>query len=376
MRKKKDDGQKLAWLALDLLPQAVLIAQPGGAVVFRNQEAARALPLGDHVSEVLRDGEGVSLDWASDMAALQQELAGLVHPNVSLAGAGDRRLLVDIHMRCLGPQESSSRPAKQDEPLVLVVVEDVSLRASAERRLAASERLTAQAKAAARMAHELNNPLDGVLRYVGLAQRLAEGQAGEHLAAAKDGLMRMAEIIRDMLDASAASRGYRQSLTQLLDEAVSAFAPRAEALGVRVECNLPTGQAGLVEGADTAVDARMFQVFCNVIKNALDAMPSGGVLAIRTRVSDGQCVLTFADTGCGLTAKQVRHIFEPFYTTKPAGQGIGLGLTISRETVTALGGEIVVAPGAKIGVVVTITLPTCLPAGRSAQAVPVGSEGD
>jgi signal transduction histidine kinase len=303
------------------------------------------------------------------MAALPQEPAGLVHPNVSLAGAGERRLLVDVHMRCISPPEPSTRPAgragrlpEAGDSLVLVVVEDVSLRASAERRLAASERLTAQAKAAARMAHELNNPLDGVLRYVGLAQRLSAGQAGEHLAAAKDGLMRMAEIIREMLDASAASRGYRQPLAELLDEAVSAFAPRAEALGVRVECST-------AEGADTAVDARMFQVFCNVIKNALDAMPSGGVLAIRTHVADGQCVLTFADTGCGLTAQQARCVFEPFYTTKPAGQGVGLGLTICREAVTALGGAIAIAPGAKGGAVVTITLPT-------RQPVPVGGQGD
>jgi two-component system NtrC family sensor kinase len=216
--------------------------------------------------------------------------------------------------------------------------------------MAVSERLAARAKAAARMAHELNNPLDGVLRYVGLAQRLVEGQAAEYLAAARDGLLRMAGIIHDMLTTGPVGGGAGESLERLLQEAVSAFAPRAAALGVAVVCDL-------AEDGGAAADAGMFQVFCNVIKNALDAMPEGGTLTIRTRLRDGRCVLTFTDTGCGVTEEQARRVFEPFYTTKPTGQGVGLGLTVCREIVTALGGTITAEPGPGGGTVVAVTLP-------------------
>ena len=80
----------------------------------------------------------------------------------------------------------------------------------------------------------------------------------------------MAGIIRDMLQGG---RSGRETLGDLLEEAVSAFAPRADATGVTVTCDL-------ADGSDGPADARLFQVFCNIIKNALDAMPSGGVLTI------------------------------------------------------------------------------------------------
>jgi signal transduction histidine kinase len=349
MSKKKDDGD-LAWLALDLLPQVVLIARRSGSIIFRNLEAEKALPPGDHVAAVLCDVDGIGPDWACDVAAIWEEPTGLVHRNVSLAGAGSRRLLADVYIRRLPCLAEPVQPPESDAQAVLVVVEDVSGRASAERRLVASERLAAQAKAAARMAHELNNPLDGVLRYIGLAQRLVEGQAAEYLTAARDGLLRMAGIIHDMLSSGPAGGGPRETIERLLQEAVLAFAPRAAALGVAVVYDL-------AEDGGAEADARMFQVFCNVIKNALDAMPNGGTLTIRARLCDGQCVLAFTDTGCGLTQEQARRVFEPFYTTKPTGQGVGLGLTVCREIITALGGTIAADPGPGGGTIVAVTLP-------------------
>jgi signal transduction histidine kinase len=353
----KDDPQ-LAWSALDLLPQAVLVCEGGGAILFRNLEATRSLPRGDDACQVLRGSDPGGLPWACDVVSLQAEPSGLVHRNVSLAGAGGRRVLADVYLRaldCSSPQP----PAEESAPAVLVVVEDVSLRASAERRLAVSERLAAEAKVAARTAHELNNPLDGVLRYIGLAQRELEGRprqaarAREHLAKAQEGLLRMGGIVGDMLSQG---RSSHETLGNLLREAASAFAPRAEATGVTVTCDLAAG-------GDTGADARLFQVFCNVLKNALDAMPAGGVLTIRTQLERDRCTVEFADTGCGLTDDQAQRVFEPFYTTKPPGAGLGLGLSISREIVAALGGSIAAAPRNGGGAVLTIALPVDRPKG-------------
>ncbi len=332
--------QELARLAVDLLPHAALIVDGGGKVLARNA-AATALPAGDDIQAVLRSPGGAVVDWAADTAALAEQAGGIVQRDAALIGAGDRRLLADVYLRRLG-----------DRPEVLVLVEDVSARAAMERQLAASQRLAAAGQVTAKVAHELNNPLDGVLRYVGLAERLAGEEGRRYLAAARDGLMRMAATIHELLAGGARGElgGQRLAVEKLLAEAVTVFAPRAEAVGVSVECDL----AG---GVTAAVDGRMFQVFCNVVKNALDATPAGGTLTIRLTGGPRRCIVEFADTGCGMTPQQAERAFDPFYTTKPIGEGSGLGLAICREILSQLGGTISAAPGEDSGVVVTISVP-------------------
>jgi signal transduction histidine kinase len=337
---------ELASLALEFLPQAVLITDQAGEILVRNASAKALLRGGGHVSSVLDSPDGkMAIDWQAELAALEEEPTGLTNRGVTLAGRGDRRLLADIHVRRLAAQGAAVGA-------VLIVVEDVSGRASMERRLAASERLTAAGSVAARVAHELNNPLDGVLRYIGLAQRVAGEAAGEYLASARAGLTRMAEIVRSLLEQGGLRRQGRQkaSAEHLLDEALAAFAPRAQALGVAVVCDLADGSAVLTDGS-------VFQVFCNIIKNALDAMPNGGVLSIRMRRREDRCVIELADNGCGMTQQEAQRAFEPFYTTKPTGEGTGLGLSICREILTQLGGTITASPRKEGGVVVTVALP-------------------
>jgi len=212
----------------------------------------------------------------------------LVRRGVRLAGKGSRQLVVDVHYRSLPPLPPALVPglvpgqvpqgATLDGPYVLVLVEDVSARLSMERRQAAEERLAATGAIAAKIAHELNNPLDGVMRFLGLAQRVAGEPAGKYLDQARNGLARMAQIIRSLLDQGRPwqAAGERSPVRRLLDEAAGAMQPRAQSLGVSVVCDFDDRVDGTAEGC-------VFQVFCNVIKNALDAMPGGGVLTIRLR---------------------------------------------------------------------------------------------
>jgi signal transduction histidine kinase len=351
---------ELASLALELLPQAVLITDRAGAILVRNTAAKAMLPGGGHISGVLDSPDGkMAIDWQAELAALEDEPMGLTNRGVTLAGRGDRQLLADIHVRKLtgqaawvaaagkSPNANSAGPAG-----VLIVVEDVSGRVSMERRLAASGRLAAAGRVAARVAHELNNPLDGVMRYISLAQRVAGEAAEDYLASARAGLMRMAEIIRGLLEQGGLRRqgGQKASVEQLLDEALATFAPRAQALGVAVVCDLADGSAVLADGS-------VFQVFCNVIKNALDAMPNGGILTVRMRRREDRCVIEFGDNGCGMTEREAGRAFEPFYTTKPPGEGTGLGLSICRELLSRMGGTITAGPRKEGGVAVTVMLP-------------------
>jgi hypothetical protein len=335
--------EKLSARAMDALSQAVLLVRPDGRVVHRNAAAQRDLPGGDDLAAVLQPPEGEApLDWAAAMDALAAGPAGADPPlvrNVPLTKPGGRRMLADVQFADLGEADG--------EKLVLVAAWDVSARVCTERRLAATERLAGVADRSAQLAHELSNPLDGVLRYLGLAERAAGEDAAGHLDGARRGLERMAGTIRSLQ--SAGARGEAQPVEMLLAEAVNVMQPRADAMGVTVACDFA--------GCTGAAGAELFQVFCNVIKNALDAMPDGGVLTVRARGRQGQCVVEILDTGYGVTAPQCRRMFEPFYTTKPAAEGSGLGLAISREIVARAGGTISASPRREGGTAVTVRLP-------------------
>jgi two-component system NtrC family sensor kinase len=314
------------------------------------------LPGGWDVSSVLGDGQAAEVHWDTEMAALADGAGRLVRRGVHLAGKGSRQLVVDIHYRSLPPLPPNLAPAAApapDGPFVLVLVEDVSARLSMERRMAAEERLAATGAIAAKIAHELNNPLDGAMRFLGLAQRVAGEQAGKYLDQARTGLTRMAQIIRGLLDQGRPwqAAGERSPVRRLLDEAAGVMQPRAQSLGVSVVCDFDDRVDGTAEGC-------VFQVFCNVIKNALDAMPGGGVLTIRLRPAGGaQCEIEFADTGCGLSDQEAERIFQPFYTTKPPAEGSGLGLTICREILARVGGTIAARGRGEGGAAFTVRLP-------------------
>jgi len=336
---------ELTQLAFDVLPQAILIVDGDGCVCARNAAAMAMLPGGESIEEILGAAVNDSIVWREELAAAGAERETALR-GVTLAHSWDRRLLVDVTLRRLGPVGDDRLDA------VLVVVEDVSGRVSMERRLAASERLAASSRLAARVAHELNNPLDGVLRYIGLAERVAGQEASRYLQGARQGLTRMTRIVRDLLEKSPGglAEGERTRVEKLLDEAINVMQPRAQALGVAVMCDL-------AEDASVTVRGSVFQVFCNVIKNALDAMPEGGVLSVRMRRAEDECVLEFCDTGAGLGEADPKRIFEPFYTTKPDGQGSGLGLAMCREIVSRAGGTIAADTPAAGGTRITIRLP-------------------
>ena len=346
----QNDLQAILAGILDALSPAALIATRDGRIVLRNSVASRMLAPGDGLCEVLGLTSDKEMSWDAIRAALAGGEPRVTHRNVPIAAPGGRKLAVDVIVR---PVECRIPiPGEADGTRLLVLVEDVSARISAERRLATSQRLAATGSLAAKIAHELNNPLDGVMRYLGLAERTAGPDAAAYLQSARDGLMRMAQIIRGLLDQARPwqAAGERAGVQQLLDEAVGVMQPRAHSLGVTVICDFDDAAAGLVEGS-------VFQVFCNVIKNALDAMPAGGRLKITLAAAGAGCEVTFEDTGFGMTAEQAERVFEPFHTTKPPGEGSGLGLALCREILQHLGGSIAAEPNPAGGAVFRVNLP-------------------
>ncbi|HVX83732.1 MAG TPA: HAMP domain-containing sensor histidine kinase [Phycisphaerae bacterium] len=225
----------------------------------------------------------------------------------------------------------------------------------------------AVSKLAAKVAHELNNPLDAVLRFVSLAQRKARSgdYAGidRYLADAQFGLQRMAEILRELMDIGRetndilAARAEQISLPELIAHALRTVAGLAEQrhVALLIENSLPPN-------TPAHYDLRLSQILANLLKNAIEASPeaSGATVTLTATLApqNSALVITILDQGPGIPDALQRDLFTPFVTTKPRGKGHGLGLAISRELALSLGATLTLhTHPTPPGSLATITLP-------------------
>jgi signal transduction histidine kinase len=124
---------------------------------------------------------------------------------------------------------------------------------------------------------------------------------------------------------------------------------------VQVDFSAPPGFEKIVTEAD------LYYVFINIIKNALQAMPQGGRLAVSCSLHDPQMEIAFQDNGAGLTSEEMDQIFEPFYSTKEGAQGLGLGLPICQKILGRYDGRLVVESQRGQGTNVRVFLPYAEP---------------
>jgi signal transduction histidine kinase len=222
-----------------------------------------------------------------------------------------------------------------------------------ERRLQTSERLAMIGKLAAGVAHELNNPLDGVTRFVKLARDGLPSDSDGHdfLDAAIHGLRRMSSIVKDLLTFSrnVVIEAEEEALESLLREAVSQIvaARSGDRLDVRFDLAVP----------GIRVPRGMFQVFQNLVSNAADAVTPEGVIEISARIEDGELLLAVRDNGAGIPEEIRDRVFEPFFTTKEPGRGTGLGLSIVARIMERFGGGVSLESEVGRGTTVTVFLP-------------------
>jgi signal transduction histidine kinase len=230
---------------------------------------------------------------------------------------------------------------------VVEVWRDVSERSDLESQLSHSERLASLGVLAAGVAHEINNPLAGILAGVeSLERTLVQDAAADPRAREAADLLRVLERetkrIRDITDKLMLLAQPHSDAADWVDlnraaaDTLHLLRYQMQGQGVRA---VELFEADLPHVWGTEIGLR--SVCMNLIMNAFQAMPSGGTLTVRTsRLGKGSVAMEIADTGLGIAPQHVERIWDPFFTTKPTGQGTGLGLSITQRVVTRLGGTI------------------------------------
>lgn len=239
---------------------------------------------------------------------------------------------------------------------VLGIARDMTETKKLERQIQNAEKLASIGKLAAGVAHEINNPLGGILNCLYNLRKGTPSPARqeEYWASMEHGVRRVQKIVRQLLDFSQQHEpAFSQSdinrvVDQVLTLTTHLFAPS----GIRLEIIQGQGLPPVM------VDRHMIeQVLMNLILNAVQAMKQGGVLTIRTSVSEGICRVDVQDSGAGIPASILPRIFDPFFTTKSEGEGTGLGLSVSLGIVERHGGKISVESEVGTGSTFTLYLP-------------------
>jgi len=235
---------------------------------------------------------------------------------------------------------------------------DERLRQRAQEEIMKSERLAMIGRLAAGVAHEINNPLGGILLFSRLLLRKApvNGTDKENLERIAKEAERCQKIVQGLLDFARQREPRTESVSidDVLEMTISLLENQALFHNIEIvrqfQERLP----------DVRVDSsQMQQVFVNIIMNAAEAMDSKGTLTITTtadRVA-GLVKVSFSDTGCGISQEAMERLFEPFFTTKEVGRGTGLGLSISHGIVERHGGTLSTTSRPEEGATFVVSLP-------------------
>jgi signal transduction histidine kinase len=284
----------------------------------------------------------------------------------------EHRESVEVTTHLRGVEEETGQPTSQsfgapgghvagsgEQVGHVMILRDITKSRRTAQQTIESERLNALTLLAAGVAHEIGNPLNSLHIHLQLMERSVQKLHGEAKAElqqsidiARSEVNRLDSIVTQFLRAIRPSRPqlHPESLNTIIEEAVRFFTPEIQDRDIVVEQELRSDLPLLQLDRD-----QMKQAFYNVIKNSLEAMKRHGTLRIRTDVDDTHIMVSFVDTGSGMSAGNLSRVFEPYFTTKPSGTG--LGLLIVRRIVREHGGELSIESNEGEGLTLTIRLP-------------------
>ena len=221
----------------------------------------------------------------------------------------------------------------------LLLFDDVTQRERLEEQMSQTEKLTSLGLLAAGVAHEVNTPLAVISNYIQiLAKQMPEGDPRHTLI---DKIVkqtfRASEIVNNLLNFSrtGSSELADVDVNRVVEETLSLVAHPLKTSQIQVVKQLTEGIPAVRGSAN-----KLQQVFLNLFLNARDAMPTGGMLEVRTGSHNGSVEIEVADTGNGIPREYIHKIFDPFFTTKAGGRGTGLGLSVSYGIIKEHSGKI------------------------------------
>jgi PAS domain S-box-containing protein len=352
------------------------------AALQASQARLRAIFDGAAIGIALADAEGHILESNPVLQAMLAYSAGelremvftdFTHPEDAatdlnlyrelVAGKRERYSLDKRYMRKDGQviwarlTVSLVRTSEGEVLFAIAMVEDITEQKKLRDALLNAEKLAIAGQLGASLAHEINNPLQSVIGCLGLADKnLAAGaDVSRYLRVAREELRRTAGIVaqfRDLHRLSEPKDRRPADLNALLEQVLLLCKKKCEECRIRVRWKGADDLPPVPLGSD-----QMKQVFLNLILNALDATPEGGWLEVSTCPTiepTGVCI-SFADSGLGIAPEVLPHVFDPFYSTK--AQGLGLGLYTSSNIVEAHGGHIDVSSHLGEGATFSVWLP-------------------
>ncbi|WP_428679146.1 ATP-binding protein [Sphingopyxis sp.] len=347
------------------------------------------------LSELIRNERAILAERnriaASDRASLNQaillfSLLGAVAAVIAIAATvslvraeGERRVARRETLfeadRAMQLEAAVDERTAELERANLALRSEMSEREAAEAQLRQAQKMEAVGQLTGGIAHDFNNMLAVTVGGLELAQRLittAPEKALRHMNNAMDGANRAADLTRRLL-AFARSEPARPEMTPI-DECITGFAELIErTIGDRIALTLDLHAAGLA----CWVDRQQFEnALLNLSVNARDAMDGHGSLTIRTLRDESENTAALAvqvvDTGCGMSPEVLERVFDPFYTTKPAGQGTGLGMSQVFAFCRQSGGEVQISSTEGEGTSVAMLLPVAKPQAAGAAAPGTG----
>ncbi len=335
------------------MPVGVVIAEaPTGKIIFNS-----------HPEMMGKDFEPV--DSVRQFARLAPMFPDLPPEQFPLVRALRGETIRDMDIRFLRTDGSTRVMRTSSTPVfdgtgnliaAVSVYEDVTEKLAAEDALRRSEKLAAAGRLAATVAHEINNPLEAVTNLLYLAKTASDGEVRQYLDMAEHELSRVGHMAKQTLGfyRDTTAPNYLQ-LGVLVEEVVDLYARPAQAKQVSIAIEI-RGEVWV-----HACGGEVKQIVSNLLANAIDACRPGGHIRVRLHAHGGRARITVADNGTGIARKDLRKIWEPFFTTKQQ-VGTGLGLWVTKDMVIKNGGRISVRSRqdhTATGAVFTVSFPVC-----------------
>ncbi len=333
----------------DALQEGIIVADKSGLIHYINNGASRLFGLnpetvtGEHIAENIQ-----GLDWENLISGKRST----VSKDLEVFYPENRYLNFYI--------KPINTTPKDEELAYVMLIRDITESRKGEEEKIESERLSALTMLAAGVAHEIGNPLNSMNIHLQLLERklkksvpdLYEAELRDLIDTSADEVKRLDHIIDQFLKAIRPSQPQLEptDVNELVKESMRFLEPEIKDRGISLTLELRSALPLLQLDSD-----QIKQAFYNVVKNASQATSPGGSITVRSDLSDEYVSVIFTDTGEGISASEMSDVFQPYFTTKKSGTG--LGLLIIRRIIREHGGDMKISSEKNKGTSVTISLP-------------------